>query len=86
GSCPFCDEGNREKMKKIIIPLILLIISTLFIVRTFTAEIDEYGTKETDLVKAAGKNICMSCIGLYDEDIFAKIKEKFSDDKQEKSK
>lgn len=73
-------------MKKIIIPLILLIISSLFIVRTFTAEIDEYGTKETDLVKAAGKNICMSCIGLYDEDIFAKIKEKFSGDKQEKSK
>lgn len=73
-------------MKKIIIPLILLIISALFIVRTFTAEIDEYGTKETDLVKAAGKNICMSCIGLYDEDIFAKIKEKFSGSKQEKSK
>ena len=73
-------------MKKIIIPLILLIISALFIVRTFTVEIDEYGTKETDLVKAAGKNICMSCIGLYDEDIFAKIKEKFSGDKQEKSK
>ena len=73
-------------MKKIIIPLILLIISALFIVRTFTAEIDEYGTKETDLVKAAGKNICMSCIGLYDEDIFAKIKEKFSGSKQEKLK
>ena len=70
-------------MKKIIIPLILLIISSLFIIRTFTAEIDEYGTKETDLVKAAGKNICMSCIGLYDEDIFAKIKEKFSSSKQE---
>ena len=73
-------------MKKIIIPLILLIISALFIVRTFTAEIDEYGTKETDLVKAAGKNICMSCIGLYDEDIFAKIKEKFRGSKQEESK
>lgn len=73
-------------MKKIIIPLILLIISALFIVRTFTAEIDEYGTKETDLVKAAGKNICMSCIGLYDENIFAKIKEKFSGSKQEESK
>ena len=73
-------------MKKIIIPLIFLIISALFIVRTFTAEIDEYGTKETDLVKAAGKNICMSCIGLYDEDIFAKIKEKFSGNKQEESK
>ena len=73
-------------MKKIIIPLILLIISALFIVRTFTAEIDEYGTKETDLVKAAGKNICMSCIGLYDENIFAKIKEKFSGSKQKESK
>lgn len=73
-------------MKKIIIALILLIISAFFIVRTFTVEIDEYGTKETDLVKAAGKNICMSCIGLYDEDIFAKIKEKFSGSKQEKSK
>ena len=73
-------------MKKIIIALILLIISVFFIVRTFTVEIDEYGTKETDLVKAAGKNICMSCIGLYDEDIFAKIKEKFSGSKQEKSK
>lgn len=73
-------------MKKIIIPLILLIISAFFIVRTFTVEIDEYGTKETDLVKAAGKNICMSCIGLYDEDIFAKIKEKFSGNKSEESK
>lgn len=73
-------------MKKIIIPLILLIISAFFIVRTFTVEIDEYGTKETDLVKAAGKNICMSCIGLYDEDIFAKIKEKFSGNKPEESK
>ncbi|MBQ3368283.1 hypothetical protein IJG44_05180 [bacterium] len=73
-------------MKKIIIPLILLIISAFFIVRTFTVEIDEYGTKETDLVKAAGKNICMSCIGLYDENIFAKIKEKFSGNKSEESK
>jgi len=73
-------------MKKIIIALILLIISAFFIVRTFTVEIDEYGTKETDLVKAAGKNICMSCIGLYDEDIFAKIKEKFSSNKSEETK
>ena len=73
-------------MKKIISPLILLIISALFIVRTFTVEIDEYGTKETDLVKAAGQNICMSCLGLYDENIFAKIKEKFSGNKSEESK
>ena len=49
--------------KRIVAILIILIVSALFITRTFTAEIDEYGTKETDLVKAAGKNICMSCIG-----------------------
>ena len=73
-------------MKKFIIPIIILAIASFFIVRTFTAEIDEYGTKETDLVKAAGKNICMSCIGLYDENIFDKIKEKFTDNKTEESK
>lgn len=71
-------------MKKIIIPLIIIAVSALFIVRTFTVEIDEYGTKETDLVKAAGKNICMSCIGLYDENIFEKIVEKFSGKNREK--
>ena len=68
--------------KKIIIPLRIIAVSAFFIVRTFTVEIDEYGTKETDLVKAAGKNICMSCIGLFDEDIFAKIKEKFGGEKR----
>ena len=72
--------------KRIITTIVILAVSAFFIARTFTTEIDEYGTKETDLVKAAGKNICMSCIGLYDEDIFAKIKEKFSGNKQEKSK
>ena len=72
--------------KRIITTIVILAVSAFFIARTFTAEIDEYGTKETDLVKAAGKNICMSCIGLYDEDIFAKLKEKFSDKKQEESK
>ncbi len=73
-------------MKKIIIPLILLVISVFFIVRTFTVEIDEYGTKETDLVKAAGKNICMSCIGLYDENIFEKILEKFGTEEKKEAK
>ena len=64
-------------MKKVAIVSILLAISAFFITLAFTLEIDEYGTKETDLVKAAGKNICMSCIGLYDENIFEKILEKF---------
>lgn len=70
-------------IKKIVAAALLLAISAFFIIRTFTVEIDEYGTKETDLVKAAGKNICMSCIGLYDENIFEKIKEKFKDKKKD---
>ncbi|MBR4489245.1 hypothetical protein IKP13_01250 [bacterium] len=74
-------------MKKRIIAIVtILVVSAFFIARTFTAEIDEYGTKETDLVKAAGKNICMSCIGLYDENIFEKILEKFSGNKEKESK
>lgn len=73
-------------MKKIAVIAVILAVSAFFIVRTFTFEIDEYGTKETDLVKAAGKNICMSCIGLYDEDIFAKIKEKLGISKTEETK
>lgn len=70
-------------IKKIVAAALLLAISAFFIIRTFTVEIDEYGTKETDLVKAAGKNICMSCIGLYDENILEKIKEKFKDKKKD---
>ncbi len=73
-------------MKKRIIAIItILIVSAFFIARTFTVEIDEYGTKETDLVKAAGKNICMSCIGLYDENIFEKILEKFSSEEKKEA-
>ena len=71
-------------MKKAIVISILSAISAIFIAMTFTVEIDEYGTKETDLVKAAGKNICMSCIGLYDENIVEKIIEKFTSKKSEK--
>lgn len=71
-------------MKKAVIISILLAISAFFITLTFTLEIDEYGTKETDLVKAAGKNICMSCIGLYDENIVEKLIEKFSSKESEK--
>ena len=71
-------------MKKAAIISILLAISAFFITLTFTLEIDEYGTKETDLVKAAGKNICMSCIGLYDENIVEKLIEKFSSKGSEK--
>lgn len=57
--------------------ILLLGISTFCIIHAFTYKIDQYGTKESDLVKAAGKNICMSCIGLYDENILDKIIEMF---------
>lgn len=60
-------------MKKILIVSIILLISAIFIFKAWTHEIDEYGTKEINLVEAAGKNVCMSCIGLSDENIFEKI-------------
>lgn len=60
-------------MKRIIIVSIILLISAIFIFKAWTHEIDEYGTKEVNLVEAAGKNVCMSCIGLSDENIFEKI-------------
>lgn len=73
-------------MKKVAIISILLAISAFFITLAFTLEIDEYGTKETDLVKAAGKNICMSCIGLYDENIIDKMIEKFGGEEKKEAK
>lgn len=60
-------------MKKIIIIAIILIISAIFLIKGWVHEIDEDGTKEIDLVNTAGKNVCLSCIGLADENIFEKI-------------
>lgn len=60
-------------MKKIIIVSLILIISILFFIKSWVHEIDEYGTKEINLVGAAGRNVCLSCIGLSDENIFEKI-------------
>ncbi len=60
-------------MKKIVIVSIILIISLIFLIKGWVHEIDEDGTKEIDLVNAAGKNVCMSCIGLADENIFEKL-------------
>lgn len=60
-------------MKKIIIIAIILIISAIFLIKGWVREIDEDGTKEIDLVNTAGKNVCLSCIGLADENIFEKI-------------
>ena len=60
-------------MKKIVIISIILIISVIFLIKGWVHEIDDDGTKEIDLVNAAGKNVCMSCIGLADENIFEKL-------------
>jgi hypothetical protein len=60
-------------MKRIIVLAIILIISVIFLIKGWVHEIDEYGTREIDLVNAAGKNVCMSCIGLSDENIFEKL-------------
>lgn len=60
-------------MKRIVVLAIILIISITFLIKGWIHEIDEYGTKEIDLVNAAGKNVCMSCIGLSDENIIEKL-------------
>ena len=44
-------------MKKIVIVSIILIISLIFLIKGWVHEIDEDGTKEIDLVNAAGKNV-----------------------------
>ena len=60
-------------MKRIIVITIILLISVMFLIKGWVHKIDEYGTREIDLVNAAGKNVCMSCIGLSDENIFEKL-------------
>lgn len=60
-------------MKRIIILCLILIISVIFFIKGRIHSIDEYGTREVDLVKAAGSNVCMSCIGLSDENLIEKI-------------
>lgn len=60
-------------MRKTAIILILLALSAIGISKAWLCEIDEYGSREIDLVKSAGKNVCMSCIGLSDENIFHKL-------------
>lgn len=70
-------------MKKLAVVFIILLISVLCFIRGWTRRIDEYGTREVDLVNAAGKNVCMSCIGLADENIFEKIFGKSEDEEEE---
>lgn len=70
-------------MKRIIIVSIIILISIAFFIKAWTHEIDEYGTKEVNLVEAAGKNVCMSCIGLSDENIFEKLFGKDEEDGDE---
>ncbi len=60
-------------MKKVLIITIIFAVSVSFVVKSWTHEIDNYGTKEIDLVNSAGKTVCMSCIGLSDENIITYI-------------
>lgn len=60
-------------MKRIAVIVFILIISCLFFIKGIVHSIDEDGTREVDLVKAAGSNVCLSCIGLSDENIIEKI-------------
>lgn len=60
-------------MKKFIILAFILLISVIFFYRGWNHSIDEYGTTEVNLVGSAGRNVCLSCIGLSDENLIEKI-------------
>jgi hypothetical protein len=73
-------------MKKIAIITTIIIVSVIFVIKSWTHEIDNYGTKEIDLVNSAGKTVCMSCIGLSDESIVTYILDFFRSDSGEEEK
>jgi len=72
-------------MKKVFTIVISLLIAAMFMLKAWVHEIDEYQTKEIDLVKAAGKNICTSCIGLSDVNILDHLKEIFKPGENDKN-
>jgi len=72
-------------MKKAVTIIISLLIAAMFMLKAWVHEIDEYQTKEIDLVKAAGKNICTSCIGLSDVNILDHLKELFKSEENGKN-
>jgi len=50
---------------RVLIIFSLLLFSAFAIHRSINAPIDNYGTKEIDLVKTNGNTVCQSCMGLY---------------------
>ena len=73
-------------MKRIAVVIIIIVISVIFVIKSWTHEIDNYGTKEINLVNSAGKTVCMSCIGLSDESIVTHILDYFRSDKEKEEK
>jgi len=73
-------------MRKIAIITAIIIVSIIFVIKSWTHEIDNYGTKEIDLVNSAGKTVCMSCIGLSDESIVTHILDFFRSDSGKEEK
>ncbi len=62
--------------------IILLLIATFFIYRGVTKDIDGFGTHEIDLVKTNGTNVCQSCIGLADANLWENLKKLFKGEKK----
>jgi hypothetical protein len=73
-------------MKRIAVVIIIIVISVIFVIKSWTHEIDNYGTKEINLVNSAGKTVCMSCIGLSDEKVVTYIFDFFKPDNSKKEK
>lgn len=56
---------GREGILRGIILVILLFIAAIFIYKGIFIPIDDFGTKEINLVKTNGNTFCQSCMGLY---------------------
>lgn len=69
---------SDKKHKRFIYAFVLMLAGVFFIYLSLNHDIDDYGTKETFLVRTNGSVLCQSCIGLSDADFFFNLKRLFS--------
>jgi len=55
---------HRKKLRFALLTS-LMVVALLFMFKAIFVPIDEYGTKEINLVKTNGNTVCQSCMGLY---------------------
>lgn len=55
----------ENKLLRQLILILTFVLGIYFMVRAVIVPIDEYGTREINLVKTNGNTVCQSCMGLY---------------------